>query len=74
MVAREAQHQQVVFRIIATAEDAQSVMDVELAFEARDAADLTAPASRRNKPAAPGWSELGGARPAIVRFAKALAQ
>ncbi len=34
MMAREAQHQQVVFRIIAAPKDAQTVMDVELALEA----------------------------------------
>jgi hypothetical protein len=50
------------------------VMDVELALEARDAADLAAPAARRNQPAAPRRSELGDASPAIVRLANALAQ
>ena len=34
MMAREAQHEQVVLRIIAAPKDAQTVMNVELALEA----------------------------------------
>src|SRR5579872_3368834 len=74
VVACEAEHQQVAFRIVAAAENAQPVVHIELALRARDTAYLAAPATSKNQLSTSRRRELGRAGAAIVRLTKALAQ
>lgn len=60
-MAREAEHQQVRLGIVAAAEDADPVVDVQLPVGARDAADLAAAAARGDQAAPPGGVEWNGA-------------
>ncbi len=70
----EAEHEQVVFRVVTALEDPDQVMDVELALRAWCAAGLTPTTTHRDQSAATRRGELGGTGSAVVGLAQALAK
>jgi hypothetical protein len=74
VVAYEAEHEQVVLGVVATAEDAKPMVNVELAFVGGHSTGLAAPTSGGDQLAAAGGRELGTSGSAIVGLAEALAE
>jgi len=74
MVAGEAQHHQVRLGVVAAPEHPETMMDVELAFGAGNAASLTAASPLGDQQSPAGLGQLGSSGPAVVPIAQALAQ
>ena len=74
MVAGEAEHEQVVLRVVAALQDAKHVVDIELPLGGGHPTGLAAIATGSDQPAAAGSSELGSPGAAIVGLAESLAK
>ena len=74
VVAGEAQHEQVVLRVVAALENPDQVMDIELALRAWCAASLAPTTAHRDQPSATRRGEPGGSGSAVVGVAQALAK
>jgi hypothetical protein len=74
VVAGEAEHRQVVLRVVAALQDAKQVVDIELPLGGGHPAGLAAIAAGSDQPAAAGSSELGSPGAAIVGLAESLAK
>jgi hypothetical protein len=74
VVAGEAEHEQVVLRVVAALQDAKHVVDIELPLRGGHPAGLAAIAAGSDQPAAAGRGELGSPGAAIVGLAESLAK
>jgi choline dehydrogenase len=74
VVAGEAEHEQVVLRVVAALQDAKHVVDIELPLGGGHPAGLAAIAAGSDQPAAAGRGELGSPGAAIVGLAESLAK
>ena len=73
-MAGEAHHHQVGDRVVASADDAEPVVDVELPLGSGDAADLAAAASLHDEAPATCRRQGGSPRPPVVGRSHPLAQ
>jgi len=74
VMAGKAQHHQIGDRIVASADDAKPVVDVELPLGSGDAADLAAAASLLDEAPTPGRRQGGSPCPPVVSRSHPLTQ
>jgi len=74
VMAHEAQHHQVLLRVVAALQHPEHVVDIQLAVDPAHPADLASPTADGDQPPPPRGREAGGAGAPVVGVANPVAQ